>query len=106
MKEIKEIRACGEWVVLEAREVEAEEKKTKSGIIIPGQAAEGQTVNSSGGKKTVDLLVYDIGPDARDKVSYKKDDMVIVDNYDMQAIGTEQKTYVLCHYTKVKAIIS
>lgn len=106
MKEIKEIKACGEWVVLEAREVEAEEKRTKSGIIIPGQQAEGQSVNSSGGKKTVDLFVYDIGPDAADKASYKKGDMVIVDNYDMQPISDGGKTYVLCHFTKVKAVIS
>lgn len=105
MKEINEIKATGEWVILEAREVEAVEKKTESGLILPGKTQEGQSINSSSGKKVVDLFVYDIGPDAANKVSYKKDDMVIADNYDLQIVGSDSQTFGICHYTKVKAII-
>ena len=105
MKEIKSIKATGEWVILEAREVKAVEKKTESGLIRPGKAQDGQVVNSGAGKRVVDLFVYDIGPDAADKVSYKKGDMIVADNYDLQGCGSDTQTFYICHYTKVKAII-
>ena len=105
MKEIKSIKATGEWVILEAREVIAEEKKTESGLILPGRSQDGQVVNSSSGKRVVDLFVHDIGPDAIGKVSYKKGDMIIADNYDLQGCGSDTQTFYICHYTKIKAVI-
>lgn len=105
MKEIKSIKATGEWVILEAREVIAEEKKTESGLILPGRSQDGQVVNGSNGKRVVDLFIHDIGPDAIGKVSYKKGDMIIADNYDLQGCGSDTQTFYICHHTKVKAVI-
>lgn len=107
MTKIKSVKATGEWVVLEAREVEAKEQKTNSGLIVPGKQANGQAMNTSKGKKTVDLFIYDIGPGVpADKINYKVGDCVIIDNYDMQCIDSgDDKTYVICHYAKIKCII-
>ena len=105
MTEIKDVKATGEWIILEAKKAEEKETTTSSGLILPGKKANGQSVNTGAGKDVVDLYVYDIGPDAKEKVSYKTGDMVIVDNYDMQCFGDENKLFGICHFTKVKAVI-
>ena len=106
MKEINEIKAVGEWVVLEARRVEAEVKKTASGLIMPNKEAAGQNVNnpSANGKITVDFFVHSVGEEA--KTNIKVGDQVIVDDYDCQMIGDgKDNIYCLCHYKKIKCVI-
>lgn len=107
MTEIKSVKATGEWVICEAREVgKPEEKKTKSGIVMPGKQG-GQSVNTNAGKKSCDLFVLDIGPQVpKEKINYKVGDDVIVDNYDMQQFGDDDKDFIICHYTKIKAVIT
>lgn len=105
---IEEIEATCEWVIVAAKEVEKkqEEQKTKSGIVLLNQSqSKGQNVNSDNGKKTVDLFIHSIGPDAKEKVSFKKGDCVLCDPYDLQTIEDDEgNMYGICHYTKVKAI--
>lgn len=103
MKKIEKITAQGEWVVLEARKAVVEEKKC--GIILPNGTPNGQNVNGRDGKVIVDFFVDSIGDKAKDKVTYKIGDMVVIDNYDCQTIGDDDKLYGICHYSKVKAVI-
>lgn len=106
MTEIKSIKATSDWVILEAKEVEAKEQKTAAGLILPGKQENGQAVNTQNGKKVCDLFVYDLGPDVPADVSFKVGDNVIVDNYDIQQVGDENKDFVICHYKKIKAVIT
>ena len=108
MKEIKSVKAQGDWIILEARPVKAEEKKTESGLILPGKKANGQNVNSVGnnGKVTVDFFVDSIGDTAKEKATFKEGDVVIVDDYDCQIFGTDEKMFCACHFSKVKAVIT
>lgn len=108
---IKNIKAVGEWVVIEARksEIKNEEKKTSSGIILPGQKkAAGTDVNTSEGKETVRLYIYDIGPDVKNP-SFKVGDEVIVDNYDIQVFSggddVDAPLYCLTHNSKIKCVV-
>lgn len=108
MKEIKEIGACGEWIVAEARKVEAEEKKTESGLILPGKQANGQNMNNpnSMGKVTVDFYIYSIGNKVPEDIGYKVGDMVILNDYDVQSFSDgKDKIFCVCHYKNVKCVI-
>lgn len=104
------IKATGEWVVLKAVKVtDSTESKTAAGITLPnGKTIKGQSVNTAAGKEVVDLVIEDIGPCVpSEKVNYKKGDIVIVDNYDLQAFGDdEENNYGIVHYTKVKSIVT
>lgn len=107
--EIKDIKATGEWVVIECVPVsEDTSTTTASGVKLPnGKTINQQKVNTAAGKKAFDFVVKDIGPDAKDKVSYKVGDYVIVNDYDFQAIGDDAgNTYGLTHYKQVKAVIT
>ena len=108
MKEIKTVVAQGEWVVLEARKVEEETKKTETGLIMPGKEAQGQRVNNTqaNGKVTVDFFIHSIGKTAQEKATFKVGDMVIIDDYDAQIFGSSEKMFCVCHYSKVKAVIT
>ena len=107
---IDSIKATGKWVIIKAVEVEEKQQlvTTPGGIILPdgSRSTKGQDVNSSEGKKTVDLYVEDIGPDVKD-VNYKVGDCVLCDSYDLQTVGDDEKQmFGICHYKKVKAILN
>jgi co-chaperonin GroES (HSP10) len=106
MDKITSVKATGEWVVCLGVPVVEKQTKTTSGLIT-GKKSNGQSVGVNGGQKTVyDFKIFDIGPEVpKDKISYKKDDFVILDGYDMQGFGDDDTMYVVCHYTKIKAIV-
>ncbi len=106
---IDSIKATGKWVIIKAVEVEEKQQlvTTPGGIILPdgSRSTKGQNVNSSEGKKTVDLYVEDIGPDVKD-VNYKVGDCVLCDAYDLQTIEDDNHNmYGICDCTKVKAVL-
>lgn len=107
MDKITSVKATGEWVVCIGEPVVVKQQKTNSGLISTGKKANGQSVGVNGGPKTVyDFKIFDIGPEVpKDKINYKKDDFVILDGYDMQGFGDDDTMYVVCHYTKIKAIV-
>lgn len=109
MKEIKEIKAVGEWVVLEARRVEAETKKTASGLIMPGKEAAGQSMNTPdhNGKMVVDFFVHSIGEEAKEKLkTVNVGDEVIINDYDAQPCGDGKgNIYCLVKYSNIKCIV-
>ena len=106
MTKIKSVKASGEWVICLGVPVVEEQKTTNAGLILPGKKANGQSVSTNNGKLTYDFKIFDIGPNVpADKINYKKDDFVVVDGYDMQAFGDDDTMYIVCHYSKVKAVL-
>lgn len=109
---IKDIKAVGNYVVLEAIPiVEKKETKTEAGIIIPGKEEEyGTNINNATntGKVKSKLVVKSIGSDVDlTKYDIKIGDEVYADNYDLQTIGdSEGKLYSLVKVTSIKCIIN
>lgn len=108
---ITDIKAIGNYVVLEAIPIqEKKETKTKAGIIIPGKEEEyGTNINNATntGKVKSKLVVKSIGSDV-DKTKYdlKIGDEVYADNYDLQTIGdSEGHIYSLVKITSIKCVI-
>lgn len=103
----KEVTAIGEWVVLKMVEIEAKQEKTASGFIMPGKKAKGgQNINdpTQSGKIKVQLYVHSIGDEA--KLNAKIGDRVFIDDYDAQSVSDGENIYVICHYKKVKCVIT
>ena len=103
----KEVTAIGEWVVLKVEEVKAEQQKTASGLIMPGKTTKGgQNINNptQNGKIKVQFFVHSIGDEA--KLNAKVGDRVFIDDYDAQSVSDGENIYVICHYKKIKCIIT
>lgn len=109
---IKEIKAIGNYVVLEAVPIkEKKEVKTAAGIIIPGKEDEyGTNINNATntGKVKSKLVVKSIGSDVDlTKYNLKIGDEVYADNYDLQTIGdSDGKLYSLVKVTSIKCVIT
>lgn len=82
------ITPVGDRVVIRFTPVEKKEKKTKSGLVLPGQDEEGvgQTYGGSQGQKHR-AIIEAMGPDVDPKkVGFDVGDWVIFNNYDLMAI--------------------
>lgn len=110
MKAIKEIKALGENVVLKAVIVEAEEKKTSTGLIKPGKEAKGgQVVNTPqhNGKVTANFYVHSIGKLVPADTEIKVGDMAVINEYDGQTFSDgKDGIYVVCHWKNVKVALT
>lgn len=112
MKEIEEVKALGENVVLKIEIVEAEEKKTSTGLIKPGKEAKsGQVVNTPqhNGKVTANFYVHSIGKLVPADAEIKVGDMAIINEYDGQTFTDgrgEDGMYVVCHWKNVKVALT
>lgn len=107
---IKTVRATCNYIVLEAKEIKETitTAKTEGGLLLQTEVKTGQNINkvNAAGKGRFKLIVHDIGPDVEiDKLGYKVGDEVIVNDYDVQTIGDEDSTYVLCKANSVKAVV-
>lgn len=108
---LKEVKAVGNNVVLKAikSEIKIEEKKTASGIILPGEEQKsGTKINDvNGGKVRVKLVVHSIG-DAVDREKYKFEvgDEVVCNDLDLQTIGDEEgNIYSLTRDVSVRCVV-
>lgn len=103
MREIKEIEATGEYVILKmvVKEEGDMYKKNKSGLLVPNQDEPAQT---SSGKLELDhALVYKIGPDV-EKPSFKVGDRVIFNDYDIKYVGSKENMFGITKAGSVMAV--
>lgn len=105
MREIKEIDATGEYVVLKIvvkEEGDDMYKKNKSGLLIPNQDS-APTANTGSGKLQLDhALVYKIGPKVDDD-SFKVGDKVVFNDYDIKYVGSKENMFGI---TKASSIMA
>ena len=93
MREIKDIKATGEFVVLKmvVKKQNDDFKQKKSGLYVPNQPSE-QT-STGGGKIELDYaVVHEVGPNVEDD-SFKVGDRVIFNDYDIKYVGSEKNMY-------------
>jgi len=107
MREIKEIKATGEYVVLQmvVKEEGSEMfKKNKSGILLPNSDEVGQTANTGNGKLQLEhAVVHDIGPGVENP-SFKKGDKVVFNDYDIKYVGSKENMFGITKATGVMAV--
>ncbi|MDR0676500.1 MAG: hypothetical protein LBF97_05625 [Elusimicrobiota bacterium] len=83
-------------------------QKTKAGLILPAgmQKQSAQSHNINGEKKSVALILHDIGSAVpTDKFIAKVGDECVVNLYDAQYIGDDTITYCLTRWSSVGAVV-
>lgn len=79
---INEIKAIGEYVILELEEIQEDVYKQKGKLLVPTQ---NQEVKKSNWR----AKIYDVG-ELVDKQKFNKDDYVIFNDYDIKYVGDEK----------------
>lgn len=104
MREIKEIEATGEYVILKmvVKEEADMYKKSKSGLLVPNQ--ENAATQTSSGKLELDhALIHKIGPDVENP-SFKVGDRVIFNDYDIKYVGSKENMFGITKAGSVMAV--
>lgn len=105
MKDIKNIKATGNYVVLKMVVKDQDEgmyKKKKSGLYVPNQEEE-QAAPAGGGKMQLDhALVHEVGPDVKDP-GFKVGDKVVFNEYDIKYVGRKENMFGI---TKAESIMA
>ena len=84
---MKNLKAHGEMVLLEFREIKLEGFTNKNGIIMPRSEKE---------QKKHEAIVIDVGEKVEmDKVQWKIGDKVVYNPHDLFQLGDEEKTFGL-----------
>lgn len=110
----EEVRAVGRYVVLKGRQVEDKtEVKTKSGIVLTGDAAasaneSGQRINTNGGKIRIEPpVVHSIGPKVNVKeLGIELGDQVVINDYDSHSFMDDGgNIYIVCKDESIQTVI-
>lgn len=103
MKEIKEIKAMDDYVVLKMHTKKTGKdpyKKLKSGILIANEEPEAGVGSS---KIELDFAeIYDIGKNVEN--SFQKGDHVIFNEYDIKYVGSAENMYGVLKASNIMAV--
>lgn len=107
--EIKNIKACGDYVIIKVVKIEKkEDNKTKSGIILLNKEENENTkTNINGERVTAVFYVNEIGPLVnKDTCGFKVGDEVVVNGYDTQYVGDDKDNlFAICKAESIKCVV-